>query len=177
MPKTIVVKEEQSLPITNGDPRRLKFSGIQVSMPESGECPFCDWVCTSLKTSTFAMHISRKHPEDTGRPTSRYKCTECGKDDFLARTHLNHHIKNHHEINKLKCRHPECQYEGKNKQSLISHYVCKHMTEIVKECKHAEKCSSCTKTMQSSWAGWKYHIGTCNPNSPFCVRAIECDEE
>jgi hypothetical protein len=141
---------------------------VLVKMPTSGQCPYCDW--SSQKGTTFSMHISRKHASEAGKEVNPYKCSYC-QLDFSAKTHLNHHIANHHEINLINCCHDGCTYKGKNKTSIISHYVNKHMPNIVKECKAHNKCVSCDRTGTIT----PYHIGKCHKESPF-NNSGECKE-
>ena len=149
--------------ITEYDSRRRKIDGnITVSMPADGKCPFCDWTCKSKKGSTFAMHLSRKHTTELGRAIAPYKCSDCDKR-FVARTHLNHHIANHHEVILRNCPDKDCQYQGKNKQSVVSHYMRHHMNDVVKRCEGADMCISCERTESVSL----YHMGICHPSSPF----------
>ncbi len=156
-------------PITENDSRRKQFTGLTISMPPSGKCPFCDWTCRSLKTSTFAMHISRKQAEAAGRPGDPYECSKC-KQRFSARTHLNHHVANHHSVNLIDCPDKDCSYKGKNRGAVISHYVGHHMKEILQRCKDENRCVSCERVGEVG----KYHIGTCNPVSLFCNVAKVC---
>ena len=129
-------------------------------MPDNGQCPYCNWKCKSLKPTTFAMHISRKHAEELGRAVNPYACHKCSKT-FTARTHLNHHIANHHNISYQDCPHPECNYVAKNKCSLMAHYATRHMKVILDRCK--DSCITCSRTDSVT----PYHIAKCHPLSPF----------
>lgn len=143
------------------DRKKLERNNNMCSMSVSGKCPFCDWVCKSMKASTFAMHLSRKHSLELGRQPKPYKCDECDKH-FDARSHLNHHHLNHHEIIFHNCKDTSCSYKGKNKASLITHYVNKHMKDIKKRCDVYGRCITCNKEDPGP-----YHIGRCHPSSPF----------
>jgi len=151
------------VPITEKDIIRKKYEGnVKVSMPDTGECPFCEWICVSKNKSTFAMHISRKHTLETGRHNNPYKCSQCD-NCFVARTHLNHHIANHHEIIMHKCPDINCAYQGKNKPSVITHYMRRHMSKVVEQCVAINGCVNCGRTGDISI----YHLGICIPSSPF----------
>jgi hypothetical protein len=111
------------------------------------------------------MHISRKHAKELGRQEIAYICTMCDQS-FCARTHLNHHVANHHEMILQSCPQPECSYQGKQKAAVVSHYVNAHMREVLRECKEAGACTNCDKENFGP-----YHIGTCMPCSPFVKSA------
>ena len=141
--------------------RKVRDTSTSVKMPIDGQCPFCPWKCKSMNQSTFSMHISRKHAIELGRTEAPYMCTMCDQT-FTARTHLNHHVANHHEMILQRCPHPGCSYRGKQKAAVVSHYVNVHMREVFRECKTAGSCTNCDKTNFSP-----YHIGMCMPYSPF----------
>lgn len=150
-------------PIEDYDIRRKQFDGIiTIGLPASGKCPFCDWKCHSGKSSTFAMHMSRKHAPQLGRAIDPYKCSQCDKR-FCSRSNMNHHIFNHHEIILHNCPHNECTYQGKNKASVISHYMRRHMKHIVQRCEDNGGCVSCDRRGNIN----VYHMGVCHPSSPF----------
>ena len=68
--------DRSQTPIEDYDERRKKFDGnIMISMNATGECPFCDWKCKSMKSTTWAMHMSRKHTIELGRVVDPYKCS------------------------------------------------------------------------------------------------------
>ena len=154
---------QQSSVIYDYDSNRKSHpdSSTMVRMPSDGQCPICPWKCKSMNQSTFAMHISRKHAKDVGRQEASYVCTMCDQS-FCARTHLNHHVANHHEMILQSCPHHECSYQGKQKATVVSHYVNVHMREILSECKEAGACTNCDKENFGP-----YHIGMCMPCSPF----------
>tara|TARA_B110000285_G_C15135051_1_gene626270 strand:+ start:3328 stop:3810 length:483 start_codon:yes stop_codon:yes gene_type:complete len=143
---------------------RKKFSGTKVPMPVTGKCPVdeCTWVCKSMNQSTFSEHIRRKHAADFGRESHPYGCEKCTKR-FTAKTHLNHHISNHHNISFHECPSPDCSYLAKNKASLYSHYGNKHMKEIKQLCSEQDICVSCGK--EDIKKGMSYHIAVCCPES------------
>ena len=160
-------KSKEQRAMTSYKPR----TKVIVKISPSGKCPYCDW-STDRGGSTFSMHISRKHAAETGKEVNPYKCSYCHLD-FSAKTHLNHHVANHHEITLINCCDTGCSYKGKNKASIISHYVTAHMPIIAKECKTHNKCVSCDRTGNIS----NYHIGKCHKESPFSNSASceECD--
>lgn len=148
--------------ITDYDSNR-KFSETPFVIPQDFQCPFCPWVCKSKNGSTFSMHISRKHAKQLGRRENPYVCTMCS-ETFSARTHLNHHIANHHEMILLCCPLKDCGYQSKQKMTVITHYVVNHMREKMIECQKKEACTNCDKKNFNN-----YHIGVCMPDSPFVV--------
>jgi uncharacterized Zn-finger protein len=131
------------------------------------KCEYCPK--TFKNTSTLSMHISRKHAAEAGRQIEPYACGQC-EERFTSSSARLHHIANHHEISYTKCPHPTCKYEGKNKQSIFTHFVKKHMdrnsmrVEIVVGVE--SKCLTCEKVMKESAIA--YHLATCNRESPFC---------
>jgi len=157
------IVDRSQAPIEDYDDRRKTFDGnIMISLPANGKCPFCDWKCKSMKGSTWAMHMSRKHTIELGRAVDPYKCSQCEKK-FCSRSHLNHHVANHHEVILQKCPDNDCCYRGKNKASVVTHYMRKHMKEIIDRCEAVDGCVSCDRSGTVS----VYHMGVCNPCSPF----------
>jgi hypothetical protein len=157
------IVDRSQAPIEDYDDRRKTFDGnIMISLPANGKCPFCDWKCKSMKGSTWAMHMSRKHTIELGRAVDPYKCSQCEKK-FCSRSHLNHHVANHHEVILQKCPDIECCYRGKNRASVVTHYMRKHMKEIIDRCEAVDGCVSCDRSGTVS----VYHMGVCNPCSPF----------
>jgi hypothetical protein len=155
--------DRSQAPIEDYDERRKTFDGnIMISLPATGECPFCDWKCKSMKGSTWAMHMSRKHTIELGRAVDPYKCSQCEKK-FCSRSHLNHHVANHHEVILQNCPDKDCCYQGKNRASVVTHYMRKHMKEIIERCEAVDGCVSCDRSGVVS----VYHMGVCNPCSPF----------
>jgi len=157
------IVDRSQAPIEDYDERRKTFDGsIMISLPATGECPFCDWKCKSMKGSTWAMHMSRKHTVELGRAVDPYKCSQCDKK-FCSRSHLNHHVANHHEIILQNCPDKDCRYQGKNRASVVTHYMRKHLKEVVDRCEAVDGCTSCDR----SGAVSVYHMGVCHPSSPF----------
>ena len=157
------IVDRSQAPIEDYDDRRKTFDGnIMISLPANGKCPFCDWKCKSMKGSTWAMHMSRKHTIELGRAVDPYKCSQCDKK-FCSRSHLNHHVANHHEVILQKCPDNDCCYRGKNRASVVTHYMRKHMKEIIDRCEAVDGCVSCDRSGTVS----VYHMGVCNPCSPF----------
>jgi len=135
---------------------------------ESGlfRCPYCDY--KRDKQSTVSEHITRIHPIEAGRELEPHKCSYCG-DTFQAKTQLNVHISNHHEINYIGCPHPNCDYKGKQKTTVYNHFGRLHMNqhEIIEENKETGlwKCKCCNK--EYKFVSVFYHVATCNTQSPF----------
>lgn len=129
-------------------------------------CPYCDF--KRDKQSTVSEHITRIHPAEAGREIEPFKCSYCG-DGFQAKTQLNVHISNHHEINYIECPHPDCNYKGKQKTTVYNHYARLHMeqTEIIEENKLTGlwMCKCCNKEFK--YVSAFYHVANCNPKSAF----------
>jgi hypothetical protein len=126
-------------------------------------CPYCD--CKKKNLSTLSMHVSVNHASEMGKEVNPHRCEYDGCNaSFPIKTRLHHHIKNHHEIETLCCPFPNCKYiDSKNKATLYTHYVRKHMN-YDKMCKN-NTCNTCGLTKNT---GIIYHLATCNANSPFC---------
>lgn len=152
--------------VTHTGPRKV-FAGNKISLNEYGKCPLCDWVCKSMNSSTFSMHMSRKHAEQLDRDPLPYACSDCDKR-FTARTHLNHHVASTHNIVYFSCPYDGCPYQAKNKQSLCSHYGNKHMNDIKKACMLNDICIECGK--EDIISGLAYHIAICNKSSQLCTK-------
>lgn len=135
---------------------------------ENGEivCPYsCEFV--SKKGSTMSEHITRKHADEAGRKVNPYECSHCS-EKFVAKTHLLHHISNHHEVSYVKCPDLECKYKGKNKSVVAIHYVKKHMVLsdfVVENCDDKSCCLTCSQSFNKNAV--TYHVSACNPKSPF----------
>lgn len=131
------------------------------------QCPYCD--CKKRNLSTISMHVTTNHASEMGREPNRYKCEHsgCGKS-FPVKTRLQHHINNHHKIENLDCPFPGCNYsDAKNKQTLYTHYVRKHM-DYETMC-NGNVCNTCNSTKPT---GIIYHLATCHPSSPYCKTCI-----
>jgi hypothetical protein len=126
-------------------------------------CPYCD--CKKKNLSTLSMHVSVNHASEMGKEVNPHRCEYDGcSASFPIKTRLHHHIKNHHEIENLCCPFPNCKYiDSKNKATLYTHYVRKHMNYDTM-CKN-NTCNTCGLTKNT---GIIYHLATCNPDSPFC---------
>ena len=148
-------------------PRQGKIHTAIENVAGEKMCEYCPK--TFKNASTLSMHISRKHTAEAGRQIDAYACNHCD-ERFTSSSARLHHIKNHHEISYTKCADPNCKYEGKNKQSLFTHFVKKHMNRDFMRCVIGDgttsKCLTCTKVMKES--AMAYHLATCNPESPFC---------
>lgn len=130
----------------------------------------CNYCPKSFKaSSSLSMHISRIHAAEAGRQVDPYVCTHC-KDRFTSSSALRHHIANHHEVSHTKCPHPSCEYQGKNKAAVCSHYVKKHMDRNSMRTLIGDgtlsKCMSCSKVMKET--AMSYHLAVCDLDSPFC---------
>jgi len=117
--------------ITGKESARKTLRKIKVPMTEDGTCPFsnCNWVCKSLKSSTFAMHISNKHKFEVGTSLHTYMCGTCNRI-FDSRSILNNHIVAAHDRPlkpwKWGCFAPNCSYKSQSKAGILDHFMRKH---------------------------------------------------
>jgi len=137
---------------------RMKKQGIKHTWVENAdglyECPYCDK--KGKKRTTMSEHVSRKHVEKAGRQELPFHCTYCS-EKFQAKTHLNNHISRFHEIVRVNC--PDCNYTGKDKYAVLSHYSTKHMPLCTETTSSGEQCMFCSKTMSKQAS--KYHVAVC----------------
>jgi hypothetical protein len=131
------------------------------------QCYYCD--CKKKNLSTMSMHVSINHASEMGREANSVKCQHPGcNKSFPNNNRLQQHIKNHHVIENLDCPFPDCKYsDAKNKQTLYTHYVRKHMN--YETMCNGNVCNTCNSTKPT---GIIYHLATCNSNSPFCKSVI-----
>jgi hypothetical protein len=131
------------------------------------QCPYCD--CKKKNLSTISMHVSVNHASEMGRESNPFKCEHPGCNKrFPIKTRLQHHVNNHHVIENLDCPFPGCKYsDAKNKQTLYTHYVRKHMN--YETMCNGNVCNTCNSTKPT---GIIYHLATCNANSPFCKSIV-----
>ena len=127
-------------------------------------CTHCEYA--TKKQSTMSMHMSNSHAFEEGREVNPHKCSHCG-EGFSAKTRLQHHINNHHEIKYLKCPGENCGYAtAKNTPTLYSHYVKTHMP-VNDMFSGVGTCNGCGVVKKT---GIMYHLAVCNENSPFCKK-------
>jgi hypothetical protein len=164
--KTQLIIEEDE-PIKNEilKEQPKKYISHKYDKDEAGllKCPYCD--CKKKNLSTISMHVSANHASEMGKDVNPHKCEypDCGKT-FPIRTRLQHHINNHHKIDNLCCPFPECGYtDSKNKATLYTHYVRKHMNYDTM-CR-GTVCNTCGSDKNT---GIIYHLATCHQESPFC---------
>lgn len=164
--KTQLIIEEDE-PIKNEilKEQPKKYISHKYEKDEAGllKCPYCD--CKKKNLSTISMHVSANHASEMGKDVNPHKCEypDCGKT-FPIRTRLQHHINNHHKIDNLCCPFPECGYtDSKNKATLYTHYVRKHMNYDTM-CR-GTVCNTCGSDKNT---GIIYHLATCHQASPFC---------
>lgn len=153
--------------LTNMDEKKKKYISHKYEKDENGllKCPYCD--CKKKNLSTISMHVSVNHASEMGKELNPHKCDypNCGKT-FPIKTRLVHHINNHHKTESLCCPFPNCEYtESKNKATLYTHYVRKHMN-------YEKLCSGtvCKNCNEDKNTGIIYHLATCYPSSPFCKK-------
>ena len=124
-------------------------------------CSKCTF--STHKQSTFSMHMLMKHSNK--KP---HKCTLCSAT-FSVKTQLQHHMINKHTKNVIKCQHHQCNMTFKHNTAEMVHYMKRHV-------KHEDyfetfgnenltRCLHCHNTFTK--AAIYYHIGKCNPQSPF----------
>ena len=130
-------------------------------------CMYCPK--TSRKQSTISEHITRIHQVEAGRHIDPFECPNC-MTRFNSASIRDQHIVTHHTDTKnYHCTHQGCNYHCKHAAALLTHYVRKHMA-FDTMIKHVSKtqaicnhCNACMKTPSIA-----YHVGKCNPLSPFC---------
>ena len=145
-------------PITSRKNKDKYKSKYDMDDEENYLCPHCSF--KTQKMNTLSMHIAATHASE-----HKYVCEapNCGKR-FPILTRLQHHIKNHHDIEHLQCPFPNCEYaDAKNKQTLYTHYVRRHM-DYETMCSQKGRCYGCDKEKNASIY---YHLATCNKSSPF----------
>ncbi len=160
-----VILIEEPVQRETDDEKKKKYISHKYEKDENGllKCPYCD--CKKKNLSTISMHVSVNHASEMGKELNPHKCEypNCDKS-FPIKTRLVHHIKNHHEVESLCCPFPDCEYtESKNKATLYTHYVRKHMN-------YETLCSGtvCNTCDTDKNTGIIYHLATCHPSSPFC---------
>ena len=129
------------------------------------KCPYLYCSHSSRKRTTMSEHVSRKHAEEAGRQLLPFHCSYSGCDKkYQAKTDLNNHVRDFHEIVRVKC--PECDYFAKNKYALYPHYSAKHMPISTQTTPSGEEqCIYCCKIMTKMAA--KSHVAKCYEESPF----------
>lgn len=164
--------EEIELELNDEDKKqktKRKYISHKYERDEDGliQCPYCD--CKKRNLSTVSMHVSTFHASEIGRESNPYKCQHPGcNKSFPIKTRLQHHINNHHKIETMDCPFPGCKYsDAKNKQTLYTHYVRKHM-DYETMC-NGNVCNTCNSTKPT---GIIYHLATCHPDSPYCKTCI-----
>jgi uncharacterized Zn-finger protein len=164
----IIEEDEDEVPLSKevlSEEKRKKYISHKYEKDESGllKCPYCD--CKKKNLSTISMHVAANHASEMGKEVNPHKCEypDCGKS-FPIKTRLQHHINNHHKKDNLCCPFPNCGYtDSKNKATLYTHYVRKHMNTD-RMCS-GTVCNTCNSDKNT---GIIYHLATCHPDSPFC---------
>ena len=139
--------------------KKMRRHGIQ--MNEDGSCPIegCGYLCKSLKQSTFAMHITRKHQFITGNSTFTYTCETCYRT-FSSRSIMNNHQEREHGGWKYTCKEVGCSKMCPNVASLMVHHVAIHLKMKGRDCVDENGCClNCEKKLGKS--GYQYHYATC----------------
>jgi len=151
---------------------RIKKQGVAHThiKNESGNymCPY-ECAYTSVKLSTMSMHVSRKHGEEAGRQINHFECAECG-ERFQTGTSRSHHIVARHGTAELKCFAPGCHHKSKLDQSMLTHYVSKHMNmdkmiSYLDTSGKMAQCNTCCKQMKTT--SIRYHLAKCSIESPY----------
>lgn len=139
--------------------KKMRRHGIQ--MNEDGSCPIdgCGYLCKSLKQSTFAMHITRKHQFITGNSTFTYTCETCYRT-FSSRSIMNNHQEREHGGWKFKCAEESCGKSCPNKSTLLIHHVSKHLNMKESDCTDENGCClNCG--LKLTRTGHKNHYARC----------------
>jgi len=145
------------------------------------ECPYCEY--ETAKQNTLSEHVRRKHAEIAARPIMANPC-HCGRL-FQTKTELTQHLNSRahqtDETARFEC--SECHRKMTKREALINHYVRCHLTrsqQLMREIddEHSQ-CLHCHKVMKTT--SMSYHVGVCNPASPFSKTSrsipIEQDDE
>ena len=163
-------------------------------------CPYCSDY-EALKQSTMSEHVRQKHAETAKRPIVVAVCphAECGRtfnNKSLLRNHLAskaHSLQSIQQDRKQdhKQDHKQDQQPGTmfsfscekcdacfaKKGQLISHFARFHLPNdgmmVHIDEKHS-KCGHCSKVMKN--CPMMYHIGICNPASPFSKEYQDQDQ-
>jgi len=169
-PKMLIVEEESEseLEVEQKETKR-KYISHKYERDQDGliQCPYCD--CKKRNLSTISMHVTTNHASEMGRESNPFKCEHPGcNKSFPVKTRLQHHINNHHKVENLDCPFDGCNYsDAKNKQTLYTHYVRKHMN--YETMCNGNVCNTCNSTKPT---GIIYHLATCHPSSPYCKTCI-----
>jgi hypothetical protein len=173
-PKLLIVEEESEseseleLEVEQKETKR-KYISHKYERDQDGliQCPYCD--CKKRNLSTISMHVTTNHASEMGRESNPFKCEHPGcNKSFPVKTRLQHHINNHHKVENLDCPFDGCNYsDAKNKQTLYTHYVRKHMN--YETMCNGNVCNTCNSTKPT---GIIYHLATCHPSSPYCKTCI-----
>lgn len=88
---------------------------------------------------------------------------------FSVKTQLQHHMINKHTKNVIKCQHHRCNMTFKHNTAEMVHYMKRHVKHEdyfeTFENENLTRCLHCHNTFTK--AAIYYHIGKCNPQSPF----------
>ncbi len=164
----IISDSESELEVEQEKTKR-KYISHKYERDQDGliQCPYCD--CKKRNLSTISMHVTTNHASEMGREPNPFKCDHPGcNKSFPVKTRLQHHINNHHKIENLDCPFDGCNYsDAKNKQTLYTHYVRKHMN--YETMCNGNVCNTCNAIKPT---GIIYHLATCHPSSPYCKTCI-----
>ena len=161
-------------------------------------CPYCSDY-EALKQSTMSEHVRQKHAETAKRPIVVAVCphAECGRT-FNNKSLLRNHLASKaHSLQSIQQDHKQDQQDHKQDQQpgtmfscekcdacfakkgqLISHFARFHLPNdgmmVHIDEKHS-KCGHCSKIMKN--CPMMYHIGICNPASPFSKEYQDQDQD
>ena len=136
-------------------------------------CPYCgDY--EAQKQSTMSEHVRQKHAKPANRPIVMVLCphADCGRtfnNISLLRNHLAskaHSLQDQQSITMLSCE--KCDARFSTKGQLITHFARLHLPHdamVVHIDEEHSKCGHCSKVLKK--CPMMYHIGICNPASPF----------
>ena len=136
--------------------------GLKINSDGTCPMPGCTWKHHDVtKTSTFQMHVTRKHQVAIGIPMHTYMCGDCHRI-FDSRSILNNHQRREHKTTKPHhCPDPDCTYQNPTPAQVMTHYVTKHLKISEKECTTPEgRCIHCNED-RSGKKGNKYHLAKC----------------
>lgn len=140
---------------------RKKTRRHGVLMNDDGSCPIdgCSYICKSMKKSTFAMHVTRKHQTVSGNSKMTYTCETCFRT-FSSRSIMNNHQQTAHSEWKFVCKEPNCGKVCPNKAGLLLHHMKKHMNMKDSDCVDENGCClNCAKQLPRT--GHSYHYARC----------------
>lgn len=147
-------------------------------------CPYCTEYET-CKQSTMSEHVRQKHARDAARPMVNEICphSNCGRS-FRTKSLLRNHLASKAHAfcaatpTTFSCE--KCDACFAKRGQLISHFVRFHLPNDTMAVRVSDgaaadfKCTHCSKIMKQ--VPMTYHVGICNPASPFSKSQDCCQE-